>query len=357
MSLKYPWYRKLLQWFDANQRDMPWRTDSHPYKVWVSEMMLQQTQVDTVRPYFERFMKIFPNVEMLASAGFESVLKCWEGLGYYRRAHYLHKAARVIVQDRRGGFPVLAEEWQQLPGIGPYAAAAIASIAFAEPIPAIDGNVLRVMCRFLGLRSPLKSAKTRQIIDASLLDVMPKVSPAKFNQAMMELGALICRPQQPLCPYCPLSSGCVAWKTNQVQQIPISVTRQRIPQVTVGIACIIDQQHVLIAQREENQMLGGLWEFPGGKKEKRESIRQTVIREVLEETGLEVKLQSKLGIYRQTYSHFKVVLHTYLAFPTSLKNLRTDRNIRWIKWPEKDLYTFPRINHQIFKDLHQVLDG
>lgn len=206
------WADRLLHWFTINRRPMPWRDDPSPYKVWVSEVMLQQTQVATVIPYFERFIRRFPDVQTLAEADPQDVLKHWEGLGYYSRARHLQAAARLIAGDLNGCFPASATAWQTLPGIGDYTAAAIASITLGEPVPAIDGNVLRVMSRRLGIRKTVTLPAVRETIRATLVRPLQTADPSSFNQALMELGALVCRPKKPPCEDCPLNADCIAFR-------------------------------------------------------------------------------------------------------------------------------------------------
>ena len=197
------WSQRLLEWFAQYQRWMPWRHDPRPYTVWLSEIMLQQTQVDTVIPYFERFVQAFPNVQALAAADQQEVLKLWEGLGYYSRARNLHKAAQVVVAQYGGELPPDYQELQSLPGVGPYTAAAISSIAFGQPVPVVDGNVLRTFCRFWGIDSDIRQPRLRQQLQARLEPFVAQVPAAAFNQAIMELGALLCRPKSPHCAACP----------------------------------------------------------------------------------------------------------------------------------------------------------
>ena len=189
--------RALLRWFDRNRRRMPWRDDPQPYKVWISEVMLQQTQVTTVMPYFERFIRRFPTVSDLAAADLQEVLEVWQGLGYYSRARNLHKAARVVMDVHDGNLPRLAREWQALPGIGPYAAGAIASIAFNEAVPAVDGNVVRVFTRLLGIRKDSTKSAVRRALTEQVARMMAPRRAGDFNQAVMELGALVCKPSSP----------------------------------------------------------------------------------------------------------------------------------------------------------------
>jgi A/G-specific adenine glycosylase len=206
----------LLEWFIKNQRPMPWRDDPQPYYVWLSEVMLQQTQVETVIPYFQRFVQAFPDVQALAAAEQQTVLKRWEGLGYYARARHLHKAAQAVVEQYNGELPQNVHDLQKLPGFGPYTAAAVSSIAFDQPVPVVDGNVLRVGCRFWGIATDIRHPRARTELQSRLQPFVSAMSPGVFNQALMELGALICRPQSPRCHGCPLAADCVAYQNRRV---------------------------------------------------------------------------------------------------------------------------------------------
>ena len=210
------WRDQLLNWFNEHQREMPWRSNPLPYNVWVSEIMLQQTQVDTVIPYFNRFLDRFPTVHDLAKAPQDDVLKLWEGLGYYSRARNLHKAAKHVSQELNGELPSDYEGLQTILGIGPYCAAAITSIAFGNPVPVVDGNVFRVFTRFWGIYEDIKLPTTRKMLFDRLTPEIQHVNPSSFNQGIMELGALVCSPKQPKCSSCPLSSDCFALKTGVI---------------------------------------------------------------------------------------------------------------------------------------------
>lgn len=257
----------LLEWFGRNQREMPWRTHRDPYWVWVSEAMLQQTQVATVIPYFLRFIDQFPSVEVLASAELQSVLKAWEGLGYYSRARNLHRAAQTIVSDYGGNLPSDYAQLQTLPGFGPYIAAAVASIAFEVPVPVVDGNVLRVFARYWGIEEDIRNSKVRNVVFDRLRLPISTVQPSQFNQAIMELGALVCTPKNPDCTACPLSRSCYGHTHDQVDRLPYKSTKPPVPHHVIGVGVIRKSGKVLIGRRKESQMLGGLWEFPGGKNE------------------------------------------------------------------------------------------
>ena len=254
----------LLAWYDANARDLPWRRTRDPYAIWVSETMLQQTRVDTVIPYYTRFLEHFPDLASLARADLESVYSLWTGLGYYSRARNLHSAAQSVVSDWGGALPDRAESLRELKGIGRYTAGALASIAFDREEPVVDGNVIRVLARLVGIREDVGE---RKVIDrfwslASELVAGPR--PGDLNQALMELGATVCTPRKPACEGCPLESPCVARAQEDPASLPIKKKRTAVRRVEATAGWIERRGRVLGVQRPEGGLLGGLWELPGG---------------------------------------------------------------------------------------------
>ena len=287
----------LLDWFHKNKRSMPWRETSDPYKIWISEIMLQQTQVNTVIPYYERFLERFPSVEDLAEAPQQTVLKMWEGLGYYSRARNMHKAAREVVTEYDSQFPDTYGKLLKLKGIGPYTAAAVSSIAFQRQQAVVDGNVIRVLSRYFGIRDDVRRSAVKHDIQDIADSIIPESEPGDFNQAVMELGATVCTPKKPECGSCPLSVDCVAYKTAETDTIPYKSPRKKVPHHNIGVGLITNESgELLIALRPDDAMLGGLWEFPGGKKEDGESIVKTVERELNEELGV-YRFQSVINLW------------------------------------------------------------
>jgi A/G-specific adenine glycosylase len=302
---------RLLEWYAQHARHLPWREQVDPYRVWVAEIMLQQTRVDTVIPYFNRWMERFPNLAALAAASQQEVLSAWEGLGYYSRARNLHRAAQVVQAEYAGRLPGDQAALRRLPGIGRYTAAAIASIAFGQDTPALDGNIRRVLSRLFEVRQPARSpAAERRLWDLAAAN-LPTGQAGAYNQALMDLGATVCTPRDPDCTYCPLAGLCQAYAQGVQAELPVVVPRPAIPHYTVAAAVIQRDGHVLIAQRPEGGLLGGLWEFPGGKVQPGESLPGALQREIREELGVEIGVGEALGVYRHAFTHFRVTLHAF----------------------------------------------
>jgi len=343
---------RLLAWYDKNKRDMPWRDCHDPYQTWISEIMLQQTRVDQATPYFERFMERFPDVYALAEADQQDVLKVWEGLGYYSRARNMHHAAKTVVDKFKGKIPDTEKDILELKGVGPYTASAVLSIAFSKPHAVVDGNVLRVLTRYLGIEDDIRSAATKNAIQEAADELLDKNRPGDFNQAVMELGATLCTPSNPDCRECPVSAGCVAYSTLKTDSIPYKSPAKKRPHHQIGVGIIKDNEEVLIALRPEDAMLGGLWEFPGGKQKEGEDIEQTVVRELKEELGVDVAVTNPLMKLNHGYSHFKITLHAYLC---ELKNgkpePKTSQQLKWVSVSELDQYPFPKANRKLTEKL------
>ncbi len=349
----------LLAWYAQHARDLPWRGQDNPYAIWVSEVMLQQTQVATVRPYFARWMARFPTIEALAQADEQEVLALWEGLGYYRRARALHRAAREVVARFQGRLPTDPETLQTLPGIGKYTAHAIASLAFGRDVPALDGNVKRVLARVFALETPVDTAAGEKALWELAAAHLPPGRAAEYNQALMDLGATVCTPQQPRCAQCPLAPFCQARQQGDPLAFPKKRRRQPQPHYQVVAAVILKADgRVLIAQRPPDGLLGNLWEFPGGKIEAGESQEAALQREIREELAAEIVVQAPFGVYRHAYTHFRVTLFAFLARlqrgeprPVQVQALR------WVLPAELDAFPMGKIDRQIARRLQAMSQG
>jgi A/G-specific adenine glycosylase len=340
---------QLLRWYRRHARDLPWRQTHDPYAIWLSEIMLQQTQVQTVVAYYERFLKRLPTVEKLARARLDTVLKLWEGLGYYSRARNLHKAAQCVVKESQGVFPDTAEDLMRLPGIGRYTAGAIASIAFGRQEPIVDGNVKRILCRVFRLHGDTRSQEIQQQLWALAADLVPMRSPGEFNQAMMELGATLCQRQRPNCPACPLSKLCLAHEHQEQDQLPRRAPKKSVPHKIVAIGIIVHRGKVLIDKRRPEGLLGGLWEFPGGKPEVGESLEVALKREVKEELNINIKVGPHLTTVRHAYTHFTVELHAYRCrYLSGTPKCLACTDFKWISPQQLGRYAFPGANKKIF---------
>ena len=338
---------------------MPWRDCSDPYKIWVSEIMLQQTRVDQATPYFNRFMEHFPTVYDLSEADQQEVLKVWEGLGYYSRARHLHAASKLVVEEFDGQVPDNWDDINELKGVGPYTASAVLSIAYQKKHAVVDGNVIRVLSRYLGIEDDVRSTSTKNTIQDAADDLIPTERPGDFNQAVMELGATICTPSNPDCKQCPLQANCVSFKTAKTEKIPYKSSTKKRPHHNIGVGIILNgDEEVLIALRPEDAMLGGMWEFPGGKQKENEEIEETVKRELNEELDIEVSITKPFMKLDHAYSHFKITMHAYLCeLQEGTPKPKSSQEIRWITITELADYPFPKANRKLTEKLMHLNEG
>jgi A/G-specific adenine glycosylase len=338
--------RSLLAWFDAHRRDLPWRDTRDPYRIWVAEVMLVQTQVDTVIPYYHRFLERFPDVHTLAAADLDDVLKQWEGLGYYARARNLHKSARIIVDRHGGELPADEKGLRALPGVGLYIAGALASIAFGHPVPAVDGNVRRVMSRLHDLERAGR-AETAELGKPLLTE-----RPGDVNQALMDLGSSVCTPRSPRCSECPLEGNCLARERGTVSERPGRRPARNRPHYDIAVGVVWRNDEILIAKRVPEGLLGGLWEFPGGKPEPGERLEAAVVREIGEELGIEVEPGEKFAAVDHAYSHFKITLHAFhCRYRTGTPKPLGCQEFAWVRRNELGSYAFPSANRRVLEQL------
>ncbi len=343
----------LLQWYSQCKREMPWRETTDPYRIWISEVMLQQTRVDTVTPYYERFLARFPDVCALANASQHDLLNLWEGLGYYSRARNLHQAAKQVCEKHRGEIPSDYAEFRALKGVGPYTAAAVMSISFKQPYAVMDGNVIRVFSRYFGISEDIRSASTTVRIQSLTDSHLPVQAPDQYNQAVMELGATVCKPKNPTCQSCPLSDQCVAYRDGTVAQIPFKSPKAKVPhhRIVVGIVSDADG-NVLIARRPNTVMLGGLWEFPGGKVEPGESDIEALRRELREELGVEIDDIRAFTSLKHAYSHFKISMEAYhCTISDGIPKPMVSNELKWVRIDELEDYPFPKANRTLTRAL------
>lgn len=346
---------RLLDWYAVHRRDLPWRHTHDPYRVWVSETLLQQTQVATVIPYYERFLARFPNIRSLASAPLDDVLKAWEGAGYYARARNLHRAARQLVEEHDGRIPRRVEDLLKLPGVGRYIAGAVASIAFNQDAPILDANVTRLLCRYFGIRGdPVRgmNQSTRTRLWKLAEDLIPPGRARDFNQALMDHGATVCLPRKPRCETCPLRRGCVARRLGIQEELPTKRVKPKRPHYVIGAGIIWKRGRILIQRRPEEGLLGGLWEFPGGKRERGETLQQCVRREVREELGIAIRVGKEFAVVEHGYSHFTITLHAFTCEHVQGRvRLLQATAFKWVRPDELKEYAFPAADRRIIDAL------
>lgn len=341
----------LITWYQKNKRDLPWRKTRDPYAIWISEVMLQQTTVGAVIPYYQRWMKKFPDIRCLSRARPQTVLALWQGLGYYQRARNIKKTAEILVRESCGQIPSTYQELRQLPGFGPYTTGAVLSLAFHKRIPIVDANVRRVMMRILAIKGKTGVLHDEKIYHR-LQGLLPKSKKMNaFNQGLMELGALICRNREPLCGLCPVRSFCQGYQQG-IQEIIPEPRKKILKRIHAAIAIIEKNKKFLIHQRPEKGLLAGLWEFPGGKLNRGETVINALKREMKEEIGVDIICAQKYLELKHFYTQFCVYLHVYRC---RIKNSIFNRQeYRWVSLKNIGRYPMPsgsvKIIEQIRKD-------
>ena len=339
---------RLLKWYKKNKRDLPWRKTRDPYAIWVSEIMLQQTQVATVIPYYQRFLKVFPTVRHLAKADLSKVLKVWEGLGYYSRARNLHRASQVVRNRFHGIIPDNLKDLLSLPGIGRSTAGAILSFAFQKEAPILDGNAKRVISRLFAVSYNPAEGKTEDRLWKISESLIPKGFSNPFNQALMDLGSMLCTPREPRCSECPLRDLCKGYLSGKPESYPPRAIKKRIPHITGFSAVIHKDGKVFINQRPPSGLLGGLWEFPNWRIEEkqRSRLRARLRNYIKKDMGMNSEVKEFIGTFRQTYSHFKLTLQVF-----SYLHLHGKTKGKWVSIQDLHLFPMSRIHRRIAEKL------
>lgn len=342
----------MLKWYRKHGRAMPWRDHPDPYAVWASEIMLQQTRVETVVPYFEKWMKLFPDVKALAKASEQDVLNAWEGLGYYSRARNLYKTAKIIASKFNGQLPHDLTALRSLPGIGRYTVGAIASIAFKMDEPTLDGNLRRVFSRLYDVTEYADSPAGEKILWEYAAQNLPKGKAGDYNQALMDLGATICLPKNPKCPLCPLLVFCKAHENGTQELRPALKPRKQAPHYIHTAGVIIEHGRVLLSQRPVDGLLGGMWEFPNGRVVPKAGDKGDPAKELVKVLNaayrIKVRKNEALGIVQHAYTHFKVTVHAFRCTSVSIPKIK---NLKWVKISELDDYPMGKVDRQIARKI------
>ena len=343
----------LLSWFENRQELYPWRGETDPYRIWLSEVMLQQTQTQTVIPYYRRWLDRFPTIKDVAEADEQEVLKMWEGLGYYSRARNFHRACQQLLNQHEGRVPAAVDKFRKLPGVGPYIAAAVSSIAFHQPSVAIDGNVRRVVSRLESNDDP--AVKMNNIIDIYLKKHLPDSNPGDFNQALMDLGRSVCTARAPQCTICPVQLWCRSYVDNVVDKYPPKKERRPKPHYNIAVGVIWKCAQILVARRPSQGLLGGLWEFPGGKVLAGETERDAVRREVEEELGILVEVGDRITAIKHVYTHFSITMAAYhCQYRSGEPQALGCSDWRWIHPNQIGELPFPGANHKLFPHIPNI---
>ncbi len=343
---------RLVEWYEENGRDLPWRENPSPYSIWVSEVMLQQTTVPAVIERYRRWMERFPDIPALAAASERNVLSEWEGMGYYQRASRMREAAGIIVQHHDGRLPSDEQSLLKLPGIGPYIASAIRSLAFGADVVAVDANVNRVFMRQLALKGPVDGSQTRRHILRVAGRMLPSGDSSRFNQALMDFGSLICRPNNPECSRCFASEFCRAFDKELQHEIPPG-RRKTLEKIETAVAVFLNGSEVYIQQRPSGGLFGGMWEFPGGKLRHGETPEDAVVREVKEELATQCAVTAKVTSFVHFYTRFRVTLHAFLC--SAGEDLPLDNKRQWVELVNVSGYPMPAANRKLIRHLREMM--
>ncbi len=341
---------KLKHWYITHHRRLPWRQTEDPYKIWISEIMLQQTTVQAVLPYYKRWLKIFPDIRTLSEAPLQKVLRAWQGLGYYQRAKNLHRASKIIVEKHEGCLPQHYEDLKKLPGFGPYTTAAVLSFAFDKPYPVMDANVRRVSMRLMRMHRSTSPKNDRELL-RFLTPLLPQKSIGIFNQAIMELGSLVCKPRNPLCLLCPILEYCESFKKGEQEIIP-HPKKRKYKKIEAVVGIIKEKEKYFIQKRPSKGLLADLWEFPGGKIRPNEKPEQALKREIKEELGSEASIGELLITVHHSYTQFRVKLHAYSCSVDSKPSM-DEKDHRWVTLENIRNFPLPSGSVRIVKFLEE----
>jgi A/G-specific adenine glycosylase len=348
--------RHLLHWFDLHQREMPWRNSKDPYWVWISEIMLQQTQVATVIPYFERFIERFPDVQQLARAQEQTVLKYWEGLGYYRRARLLHQAAQVVDRDYGGIFPSNFDDVLSLPGIGRYTAGAILSIAKGKPFPILEGNTIRVHTRLAGIEEDVQKPTTQKQLWSLAESVVDAERPGDLNQALMELGSEVCTPRSPNCEGCPVQTVCQAYRTRRQMELPYSSKKSALTEVHEAVVLILRNGKLLLRQCQPGERWAGLWDFPRFQIEPKQ-IHVELPKRVENSAGLSIQVRDTGWALQHGVTRFKIQLSCWVAEEVQGRLKRTEQAWKWYAPIEIEELPLSVTGRKVARNLPSLLES
>ncbi len=334
MNKEVLWAGELLAWFDGNKRELPWRENKDPYRIWVSEIMLQQTKVEAVKPYFYSWMEKFPTVEALAAAPEEEVLKAWQGLGYYQRAKNLHQAVQEVCVQYGGAIPAEKKAFQSLKGVGEYTAGAVTSIAFGKPEPAVDGNVLRIFARLYAIRSDILQARTKKAITALVQQQLPLDRPGDFNEALMDLGAGICIPKAPRCENCPLDFCCESRRLGLETELPVRKKKGEVPVYHITAVILENDGMYLLHRRPDTGLLASMWEFPAVRTDTKEEGKEA-LKELLNEAGVSVRFSDSAPLaLSHVFSHQKWLMQAFFGHTDRRDVLDETGSWRWLSREE-----------------------
>jgi len=344
--------QQLLDWFEEYGRDLPWRRTYLPYHIWISEIMLQQTQMERAVAYFQRWTERFPDIASVAAASEETVLRLWEGLGYYSRARNIRKTARILARKYNGQLPADHRLLLSLPGIGSYTAGAVMSLAFNAKHPIVDANIERLFARLFNIDGPVKESGNKKLIWQLAWEFIPEHAPRNFNQALMELGALVCRPKNPDCRQCPIHNLCESYQLGIVAERPVLPPNKKIIRIEMATGVLQHKGKFFIQKRLEDGVWANLWEFPGGRLEPHETPEAAVVREFYDETELRIHRLHKIGVVMHSYTRYRVLLHCYAC---KLQNSKSDpclhaaQQYRWTGGEALDDFAFPAPHRRLIE--------